>query len=723
MPDNEPAPIVASGDEDLLKDIQEDYQYYREYWRPNFEEAKIDLRFVSGDPWDADERANREDNSRPVLSPDEIGQYLNAAINNMRQNPRAIKISPTGEGANDEQADMRAAIIKAIEYSSNAQSAYTNAFECAINCGIGFFRVTTKFVRGSKDVEPQIKVIENPLSVLIDPNAKEADFSDQKRCFVMDIMRQRDFKSRFPKAQKTSFSSTDFEQAPDWLQGQNVLIAEYWRIDDYDENGLGGKVTQYLTNGVEILEKNPWPGSWVPIVPTVGKKIYKPVGSQMQRMYYSMVRLARGPQMMLAYIASQEAEEYGMAPRAPFVGYVGQFETDAAAWETVNKIPRAYLQIDPVVDQASGQILPMPTRPAFSPNAQAYEIGREAWRRAIQAAMGITPLPTAAQRQNEKSGVALDKIQTQQAIGSYHFTDNFDRALENCGRQLNELITVVMDTPRQVSGRMADDSHKMIHVAPGGKKMQGIEGEDSVFDPTKGQFAETVSTGISYDSQRQEASQTVDLIIQNLATLPIDPHVKPKILSLGIKLKDIGPIGDELSKILDPEPDGGPIPPQAQQAIAQGQQQLQALNAHAQQLEQELGKYQFEAKAKVVEHQGKMEEIAAKGQADMALEDKKLLTQITVAEISTKSQILSEREAALNDLEAQLHAQSHEIAMQKDQQAHAQDLAAQQAQQQSQLTDQQAQNQSQQSAQDAAQTQAQQEAQAQQQPSGGTTSE
>ena len=42
MPDNEPAPIVASGDEDLLKDIQEDYQYYREYWRPNFEEAKID---------------------------------------------------------------------------------------------------------------------------------------------------------------------------------------------------------------------------------------------------------------------------------------------------------------------------------------------------------------------------------------------------------------------------------------------------------------------------------------------------------------------------------------------------------------------------------------------------------------------------------------------------------------------------------------------------------
>ena len=68
---------------------------------------------------------------------------------------------------------------------------------------------------------------------------------------------------------------------------------------------------------VEILEETKWLGSWIPIIPVVGKKVYKPVGGEMKRFYYSMIRKARGSQQLLAYIVSQEAEEYGMAPRAP----------------------------------------------------------------------------------------------------------------------------------------------------------------------------------------------------------------------------------------------------------------------------------------------------------------------------------------------------------------------------------------------------------------------
>lgn len=696
----------AAGDETLLKEIREEYSYFRDFWSDNHSEAKIDLRYIAGDPWETGDRQEREDNNRPVLSPDELSQYQNATINNLRQNKRAIKVNPLGSGATDKDAEHRAAIIRAIEYKSNAQAAYTNAFENEINCGMGFFRVTTKIISKDNEVEPRIKMIENPLSVLLDPNAREADFSDMKRCFVMDIIRKRDFVKRFPKATKTSFSAEDATTAPDWFSAENILIAEYWRVDGYDENGDGGKVTQYITNGVEILEKNEWLGSWIPIISAMGKKVYRPVGSEMKLYYYSQIRLARGPQMMLAYIASQEAEEFGMSPRAPFVGYVGQFETDSEAWGNLNKVPRAFVQVDPSVDAATGQILPLPTRPAFTPNAQAYEISKESWRRSIQAAMGITPLPTAAQRQNEKSGVALDKIQSQQAIGSFHFTDNFDRAIENAGRQLNELITLVMDTPRQVAVRQPDDSHDRLHVVPEGSPMpqpepggQPVQPDDT-FDPTKGDFDVTISTGMSYQSMRDAASDFVDTLLKELPNLPITPQQKATLLAKAITLKDIGPIGDEMAKIIDPQADGEPIPPQAQQMIAKLQQELQALNAAAQQHEKALGQLQFEKTAKTIEHQGKMEEIAAKGQVDMALEDKKLQTQIAVAEIGTKAQILSEREAALNELEAQLHTQAHELALQKDEQAH--NATMQQAQ---------AQTQSQQSAQDAAQGQ---DAQAQQ---------
>ena len=69
--------------------------------------------------------------------------------------------------------------------------------------------------------------------------------------------------------------------------------------------------------------------------------------------------------------------------------------------------------------------------------------------------------------------------------------------------------------------------------------------------------------------------------------------------------------------------------------------------------------------------------------ADMELEDKKLLTSVTVAEINTKAQNQSERIAALEDLMSQFHQQAHDIAMQKDQQGHdAQQAAAAQQNQQ-----------------------------------------
>lgn len=671
-----------SADEELLREIREDYTYYRDFWRDNHNEMKTDLRFISGDPWEPDDRRNREDNNRPVLCPDELSQYQNATINNLRQNKRAIQVNPKGSGATDKDAERRSAIIKGIEYKSNAQGAYTNAFENQINCGMGFFRITTKVVdKKSGDQEPRIKDIENPLSVLLDPNAKEPDFSDMKRCFVMDILRKRDFGKQYPKAKMSSFAADDMSTAPDWFQGENILVAEYWRIDGYDpETGEGGKVTQYVTNGVEILSRTPWIGSWIPIISAMGKKVYVPHGSEMKRYYYSQIRLARGPQMMLAYGASHEAEVVGMLPRVPMMGYVGQFETDKEAWDSLNTIPRAYIQVDPVVDEGGGGVLPLPTRAQFGPDIAGYEAFNERWRRAIQAAMGITPLPTAAQRQNEKSGIALEKIQSQQAIGSFHFTDNFDRAIENCGRQLDELITLVMDTAREVTGRKADDTHDVMHVVPGGTPLPQAEpGQppitgDDILDPKRGDFDVTISSGMSYQSQREQASDFVDTLIQNLDSLPLSPQSKATLLARAISLKDIGPIGDDLAKIIDPQGDGMPVPPQAQQMIAQLQQQLQLLQQANVQYQTKVSELEFEKKAGMV-----------KGQNDIILKKMQIEADLAVAEIETKSQVLGERIEFVHDLVKQLIGQAHESGMAAQNAQQTQDLTAQQGQQQSDL--------------------------------------
>jgi hypothetical protein len=133
--------------------------------------------------------------------------------------------------------------------------------------------------------------------------------------------------------------------------------------------------------------------------------------------------------------------------------------------------------------------------------------------------------------------------------------------------------------------------------------------------------------------------------------------------------------------------------------VAQAQQQVQQLQA-------ELQKLNFEKQAKVTESQGKMQQIQLQHQADMALEDKKLQTQIAVAEIQTKAQIVTEREQMLGKLESQFHDQAHDMGKQKDAHAHQVAMAVVQAHQQAAAADQQAANTSAQSAQDAAQSQA-----------------
>jgi hypothetical protein len=573
------------------------------------------MRYVGGDPWDPIDRKQREDNGRPCLSCDELGQYLNQAINNIRQNKRAIKVIPKGAGATDKQAEVRASIIRGIEYKSNAQSAYTCAFENAIQRSYGFLRLTTTYSRDLWEVTPteksfdqeiRIRRIQNPDSVLISPYFKESDASDIEYAFVLDSITHRDHKREFGSKTKIkdfeSLEGADLDNAKGWITEKRVQLAELWQVDkqkrelvmiqgpdgmpivlwkeELDEMGAQGVqvlksrtmykriVTQIITNGLEVLEENPWRGSYIPIIPCFGKELWIDRGSGAKRELMSMVRLARDPQMLHAYLNSQEAEEAGKAPQAPVVGYVGQFETDKEAWSNAHSVPHSFLQIDVMVDGA-GNTLPPPTQPQFVPNFAAYEVAKESARRAIMAAMGQTPLPTSAQRQNEKSGKALEQIQQAQAVGSFHFTDNFDSTLMNCGRQINELLDVIVGSqPRELPGVNQKDEHIIVHANDPQAAQQ--QPDAAHIEMGKGEFGETISTGPSFQSQRDQVSDFVDILVQNLKTIPAPPEVLGKMLALAIKMKQLGPIGDELADLLDPQDPQSPE--KLKQAMMQTQQ-------------------------------------------------------------------------------------------------------------------------------------------------------
>ena len=143
-----------------------------------------------------------------------------------------------------------------------------------------------------------------------------------------------------------------------------------------------------------------------------------------------------------------------------------------------------------------------------------------------------------------------------------------------------------------------------------------------------------------------------------------------KLLSLAIKMKELGPMGEEMAEIISPDPANG-IPPA--QLAQQAQQQSQQLHAYAVSLEQKIQEMQAKENGHIIDNQYKTDR-------EIAIEKMKIEAQITMAEINTKAQSQSERAQWEADIWQQFHEQAHDIAMQHVQAAHAQDLAAQQSQ-------------------------------------------
>ena len=374
--------------------------------------------------------------------------------------------------------------------------------------------------------------------------------------------------------------------------------------------------------------------------------------------------------MSLAYLCSQQMEEAGLTPKTPYVGYKGQFDSDQEAWENLTKVPRAYVEVDPLVEGANGAVLPLPRREPFTPNFQAYEVAKDSCRRAVQAAMGISPLPTAAQRNNEKSGVALQRIQGQAEIGSFHFLDKFNAALEFAGRIIDSWIEVVYDTEREITLRKPDESHQVVRANTPAPYLDPETQEQQQYTVASGDHDITISTGPSAESQRDAASDFLDLLVGNLANLPVAPPQAAKLLSIAIRMKQLGPLGDEMADIISPQQDGQQLPPQAQQAMQAQQQKLQQASQLIQLMHQEIGKLQQEKQAKILDNQYKM-----------SIEKMRIDADIAKAEITTKAQSEAERQQFVRDAWNNLHDQAHELGLQVEDQAHERSMADQQHQQ------------------------------------------
>lgn len=630
-------------DEALLQEIRDRFSYADTEWDPIRKEAQLDMKYVAGDPWTEKDRSDREKAGRPCLSLDELGQYHNQVINDLRANPRGMKFSPVGNGANDKGAEFYANKAREIEYRSSAQVAYITAAENMVQRSYGWVRLRTEYESDrSANLRIVIDPVMNPDNVVPDPDAVWPDSRDLRYLFYLESRSVAEFKREFKDAKIRDFTAEHARTAPAWIKGDRVQIAEYWAkelvtkrllifgelppkdaavlngrpfvpqyrgiFEDELQNGRGPegyefkrertdvetwKVVQYLTNGVEILDTRPWPGKYIPFVSCFGKVIYVNEGGGTKRKILSMTRLARDPYMLYCYYRTCEAELVGMTPKFPYFVFKGQLDPDELLklQKSLHE-PIAVIQVNPTVNGApQGQVLGFPTRQPYEPPIMGLEAGAEAARRAIQAAMGISPLPTQAQRHNEKSGKALQQIEASGQRGSFHFVDHYNGLIEMVGRQFENLEDKIDDTPREIWVRTARQTSERVPINQPGAVS------------TVGDYDVTVSVGPADDSQRDAANEFIESVAQpqtlGMVAQLRGPNVAAKLLATGLRNRQLGPLVDDLADAIDPPApngqDGKPIPPELQQAMGKIQQLQQALEQAAKEKEAEGAKYAAQA--------------------------------------------------------------------------------------------------------------------------------
>jgi hypothetical protein len=177
----------------------------------------------------------RQLEGRPCLTFNRLPTYLHQVTNDQRQNKVGIKVHAVGHGADEKGAELYQGMIKQIENSSNADTAYDTAVNSAAGIGFGFWRLITDY-ESPTSFNQVIKYqrIRDALKVYFDPASVEGDGSDAKQCVIVSDMPRAEFDRTYPgklDACRTALTAIGNQIQPGWMTDSMVRVVEFYYFD------------------------------------------------------------------------------------------------------------------------------------------------------------------------------------------------------------------------------------------------------------------------------------------------------------------------------------------------------------------------------------------------------------------------------------------------------------------------------------------------------------
>lgn len=603
-------------EEDLIKSIKAKVLADQEYWQDNYDEAEKDAKFLSGDKfaqWEERDYNSRVNNQLPALTVDQLSQFVHQVANDIRINTPTINIIPTGAESDVKTAEIYKGLIKNIEYSSNADNAYDTAALNSIRTGIGFIRIDHDYVDDTSfDQHILIKRVVNPLCCWIDKNSIEIDGRDADHGTILDEISVKEFKRLYPDFEPICFTEDNGKVSDD---NATIKVAEHFYIEKKTvtiganpdgsvvelASGQKAEKTRKVTkrivkrvklSGNDILEETTFPGEHIPLVPVYGEELW----INGERQLLSLIRKSKDAQRMHNYHKSVWAELLMNAPKGTWVAPAGQIENYAESWTNPHK--SKILLFDAM--DVNGN--PYPQAPQYVPPAQvpaAFITAAQSSVDDIKATMGMYGAAL-GQQSNETSGRAINARKQEGDVATFHFSDNLYKSVCQLGRVIVSMIPIIYDTPRLLQIIGMEEEPQMVGV----NGMQAEQQEHTI-NLTKGKYDVKVIAGASYTTLRQEAMQALQSTFQSA------PELMNVMGDLYFKNADFAgaqAMAERMKKVIDPkfldeEDDNQPkIDPEKEQMkaiIQEGAQEIQSLQAQAEQqsAQSEMQKMQSELKS------------------------------------------------------------------------------------------------------------------------------
>lgn len=589
--------------------------------------------YVGGElQWDEATLSLRKAKNRPVITINKCKPAVDQIEGDIRLNPPGPQVHPVGGGADKDGADIREGLIRETEYRSDAKTAYSTAGKYSAASGYGVLELCTEYVDDRSFAQRlRIDSVEDPSSVFFDPTARMANRQDAMWAGKIRMYSKDEYASIFGKSRRVLQPhglqnamgwmsdalgvANDVAQLREWTgAGEGPFyVCEFYYVDietkklrmytdhiaRFDDEpvprGVRARdgedsvrtvgrrtIKKYVVDAFEVLDETEWPGSLIPLFPILGPEVY--IEGKLHRL--SLIEPAMNSQETLNYLATTLTELAGMMPKAPFIGWEGQF--DDPRWASANSEMWAYLEIKPtygVNSDGQQELLPAPQRNTWEAPIQWLLASLSYFSDSIKATTSIYD-PSLGQQKGDQSGAAIEQLRSESNVGNFSYSDNLHRGIAVMYREMVNIFPKIMDGPRVVSIIKPDSQHEAVEINQEFGQVDQDGKKKKSNSLTLGEYSCRVEVAKSWDTRQQEAVDVLGNFFKAAPQALAQPGVAAQFLRM---IGDGNPAVESLADLLGPQTQGQESnPAQLQGQLQQLQQQNQQLQQGLQQLHQVL---------------------------------------------------------------------------------------------------------------------------------------